>query len=95
MPFKKYFDEIFGNWQKNNERLVENFDEIFEKISWKILGKCWENLGKILSESMNFLNKFRSNYQNTLRKTEEAFDFIKVFVFLENLKAGPHLNILV
>ncbi len=42
----------------------------------KILGKCWENLGKILTELTNFLDKFRSKYQNTLRKTEEAFDFM-------------------
>ncbi len=60
----------FGKFAKNND-----FDEIFEKISWK-LGKCWENLDKILSESTNFLDKFCSKYQNTLRKTEEAFDFM-------------------
>ncbi len=35
-----------------------------------------ENLGKIVRESMNFLGKFRLKYQNTLRKTEEAFDFM-------------------
>ncbi len=34
---------------------------------------------------MNFLDKFRSKYQNTLRKVEEAFDFMYVFVFWENL----------
>ncbi len=56
----------FWEFAKNNERLVKNFDEIFEKI----LGKCWENVGKTLRESMNFLDKFRSKYQNTLKKTK-------------------------
>ncbi len=40
---------FWGNfWKiaKNNERLVENFNEIFEKNLVKIPGKCWENLGK-------------------------------------------------
>ncbi len=42
----------------------------------QILGKCWENLGEILRDFTNFLDKFRSQYQNTLRKTKEAFDFM-------------------
>ncbi len=47
----------------------------------KILGKCWENLGKILRESTYFLDKFRSKYQNTLRKTEEAFVLCRYLYF--------------
>ncbi len=33
LPFKKCFKEKFLGIAKNNERLLENFDEIFEKIS--------------------------------------------------------------
>ncbi len=46
----------------------------------QILEKFWENFGKILRESTNVLDKFRSKYQNSLRKTVKAFDFMYVFV---------------
>ncbi len=49
---------------------------IFRENLLKLLGKCWENLGKLLRGCTNFLDKFRSKYQSTLRKTEEAFDFV-------------------
>ncbi len=51
----------------------------------KILGKCWENLGKILRESTNFLDKFRSKYQNTLRITEEACRYSYFEKILQNV----------
>ncbi len=48
----------------------ENFRKMLRKFE-----KTRKNFGKILRKFANFVDKLCSTYQNTLRKTEKAYDF--------------------
>ncbi len=50
------FSGNFWEFAKNNERFVKKIWWNFRENLVKILGKCCENLGKILRESTNFLD---------------------------------------